>query len=210
MTYVYFDESGDLGFDFSKKGTSEIFSIAFLIIENRRPIISLVKKVFSSLPVSQKFKHNGALHASYEKTSTVKRLLNGLATKNIMIAAAYLEKRNAIMPCNPNELYSDIVISQVRKLLSDGVLSNANEIVLVASQRNTSKNLNARFSERLTNSTIGRKLTVSITKPTDDKCLQAADFVSWALWQKYAKADSTFVDIISSKIVQENEIYRNL
>ena len=34
MTYIYFDESGDLGFDFSKSGTSNWFLIAFLITKN--------------------------------------------------------------------------------------------------------------------------------------------------------------------------------
>ena len=44
--------------------------------------------------------------------------------------------------------------------------------------------------------------------PSDDKCLQAVDFVSWALWQKYEKGDETYSDIISGKIVKEYVMYQ--
>jgi len=71
MTYIYLDESGDLGFNFSKAGTSRHFSIAFLLTENKRPISSLVKKVFLSLPPATKRKNSGVLHAHHEKSVTV-------------------------------------------------------------------------------------------------------------------------------------------
>jgi hypothetical protein len=51
------------------------------------------------------------------------------------------------------------------------------------------------------------KITVEIVKPFDDKCLQAADFVSWAFWQKHEKGDGTYADILADKITREYKMY---
>jgi len=207
MTYVYFDESGDLGFDFSKQGTSNIFSIAFLIVNNTRPISTLVKKVFLSLPKALKRRNSGALHAQYEKASTVTKLLNGLSNKDIKVATIHLDKHKVLIASNPNDLYANIVITLVNRLYADGVFDKSEQINLIASQRNTSKNLNERFSESIVNDAIGSSITVSIVKPTDDKCLQAVDFVSWAFWQKYAKDNSSYTDLIADIIIHEYKMY---
>jgi hypothetical protein len=60
MKTIYFDESGDLGFDFTKEGTSNYFIATFLISTNARPIISAVKKVFRSMSKSE-MKHSRQL-----------------------------------------------------------------------------------------------------------------------------------------------------
>ena len=208
VTYVYFDESGDLGFDFTKHGTSRVFSIAFLMTKNKRPVSSLVKKVFINLPPAVKRKNSGVLHASYEKPSTIEKLLTKLATKDVRIATMRLDKKNVLIASNPNELYTDIVISLVNRLYAAGAFDDSDSVNLIASQRNTSKSLNARFTESIANSALNTKLGVSIVKPSEDKCLQAVDFVSWAFWQKYACGDSTFSDLIASRVFYEYEMYR--
>ena len=50
-------------------------------------------------------------------------------------------------------------------------------------------------------------LNVAIEKPSNDKCLQAADFVSWALWQKYEKGDESFANLLSDRVVREYVLY---
>jgi hypothetical protein len=208
MTAIYFDESGDLGFDFSKKGTSNQFLVTFLIIKNKRSVSTLVKKTFKSLPSAIKRKNSGVLHAQYEKPSTVIRLLKGLARKEIQIASMLLNKRNMIISGNPNELYASIVISLINRLYADGVFADDEHVSLIASQRNTSKSLNNRFSESVVNNAQVTKFTVNILKPAEDKCLQAVDFVSWALWQKYTRQDLTFTNLIMDKILYEYEMYK--
>lgn len=207
MTYIHFDESGDLGFDFSKTGTSSHFVIAFLISENKRPISKLVRKVFLTLPSAVKRKSNGVLHACNEKPGTVKKLLTGMVAKDVRIATIRLDKHKVLIMSNPSELYADIVISLVNRLYADGVFNESEHIELIASQCNTSRSLNERFSRNVMTNMIDKKFTVSIVKPADDKCLQAVDFVSWAFWQKYTKGDGTFSDIISGKVISEYEMY---
>ena len=207
MVYIYQDESGDLGFDFNKAGTSNHFSIAFIITNQPRPISSLVGKVFATLPRAIKRKSSGVLHAYYEKAVTITRLLRGLASKDVKIASIRLDKRKVLITGNPHELYANIVVTLVNRLFKDGIISGSEDIALLASRMNTSKSLNASFSERVAGRMQGLNFSVNIVKPNDDKCLQAADFVSWALWQKYEKGDDSFASLLADKIVREYVMY---
>jgi len=49
MSFVFLDESGDLGFDFTKKKTSKFFVVTCLVVENKRPIEKIVSKTHSEL-----------------------------------------------------------------------------------------------------------------------------------------------------------------
>jgi len=208
MVHIYFDESGCLGFDFSKSGTKRFLLITFLIMKERRPIISLVKRVHLTLPKKQKRSQGSYLHANYEKPITIKRLLTGLAAKDIEIATMRLDKRKVFLSGNPNELYSSMVVALINRLYSDGIINSSDSIEFIASRRNTSKKLNDDFSECIVNFTQNVSFVSKIMAPSDDKCLQAVDFVSWALWQKYENGDESYSDIISSKIVKEYVMYR--
>lgn len=44
MPYIFMDESGDLGFDFGKSGTTKCFVITLVFAKNKRPIEKCVKK----------------------------------------------------------------------------------------------------------------------------------------------------------------------
>lgn len=37
-----------------------------------------------------------------------------------------------------------------------------------------------------------------------EKCLQAADFISWAIFRKYEQNDYEYYELIKNKIVEEN------
>ena len=208
MTYIYFDESGDLGFDFSKKRTSKHILVVFLIVNDKRPISAPVKKVFKTLPPALRRKNNGTLHAHHEKSSTINRMLYALATKDIKVATMRLDKRKLLILNNPNDIYTNIVIALLNKLFANGQINNTEDIKLIASRRNTSKHLNKQFSDNVI-SKVPKDiiLDVSIEKPSDDKCLQAVDFISWSFWHKHENEDSTYCDIISDKIICEYEMY---
>ena len=207
MTYIYFDESGDLGFDFTKQKTSKHLLVVFLIIKEKTPIISLVKRVFKTLPTARKQKNNGVLHAHYEKFSTIKKMLYNLSIQNIKIATMRLDKRKLLILGNPNEIYTNIVISLLNKLYANGYIDNTDNIELIASRRNTSKYLNKQFTDNIINKVPEDIiLDVSIVKPSDDKCLQAVDFISWSFWHKYENDDNTYSDIISHAVIDEYEM----
>jgi len=208
MIYIRADESGCLGFDFTKKGTKKHLLVTFLISKEYRPILSLVKKIVKTLPKKQLRKNNSYLHANYEKPVTRKRLLRGLTAIDIKIATIRLDKRKTVLIGNPNELYSNMFVTLINRLYADGVLNKSDSIDFVASRRNTSEKLNNDFSASIEHGTKNIDFNHSIAAPSDDKCLQAVDFVSWALWQKYEMDDNTYSDIIADKIIKEYEMYK--
>ncbi|MFA6571259.1 MAG: DUF3800 domain-containing protein, partial [Bacteroidota bacterium] len=75
MAYIFLDESGDLGFDFSKKKTSNNFVITFLFLKTKNSVENIVKKIFRSFNKNEIKRHSGMLHAYKETKNTRKRLL---------------------------------------------------------------------------------------------------------------------------------------
>jgi len=181
--------------------------ITFLIVKECRPISSLVKSIYLTLPKKFKRSRGSYLHANYEKPITRQRLLKGLATEDVAIATMRLDKRKVFLPGNPNELYSNMVVALINRLYSDGTINKSDSIQFVASRRNTSKKLNDDFSESIKHCTHDVSFKTRIMAPSDDKCLQAVDFVSWAFWQKYEKDDESYTAIIADKIVHEYVMY---
>ena len=74
MSYIFLDESGDLGFD-SSKNNSKYFVITALFISDKKPLERLVKKIHSGLRKKIKAIGGGVLHSVKEKPVTRKRLL---------------------------------------------------------------------------------------------------------------------------------------
>jgi hypothetical protein len=208
MIYIYADESGCLGFDFSKTGTKRHLLITFLIIKEWRLISSIVKKVVKTLPKKTLRKKNSYLHANYEKPVTIKRLLRGLAANDVKIATMRLDKCKILVSGNPNELYSSMFVFLINRLYTDGVIKQSDKIKFIASRRSTSNKLNDDFTKSIEHCTNEVSFDFKIVPARDDKCLQAVDFASWALWQKYENGDNTYSDIISSKIVKEYVMYQ--
>jgi len=94
MTYIFLDESGDLGFDFNKKGTSSVFVVTFLFIDgSKKSVEKAVSHTHAEL--SKKIKRRiGVLHATNEKPVTRQRLLKRLAENdNCSIMSIYLNKK---------------------------------------------------------------------------------------------------------------------
>jgi len=78
MWYLYLDESGDLGFDFANKKSSNFFIITILLVkgmENNRALVNAVKKT-----IKRKL-NPGAIVEELWKNSKGKRQLSAL--KNI-------------------------------------------------------------------------------------------------------------------------------
>jgi len=51
------------------------------------------------------------------------------------------------------------------------------------------------------------RIKISIKTPSEEKGLQAVDFVSWAIFRKYEKSDDSYYQIIKRKIIEENPLF---
>lgn len=211
MSYLFLDESGDLGFDFSKKGTSKVFVITCLFTENKKAIDKIVKKTHSQL--RKKFKRKfGVLHAVKEKPLTRSRLLRKLSEIDCQVMTIYLNKKKVY-----TRLYNEksVLYNYVANILLDRIYSkrlalSADPLILVASRRETNKFLNENFKNYLKLQVVHNhkiSLSVEIKSPHEEKSLQAVDFVSWAIFRKHQSGDESYYSIIKKKIMEENPLF---
>ena len=81
----------------------------------------------------------------------------------------------------------------------------------MASKRETNKILNLNFEDYI-RSVIKNNhkldIDVQIKTPSEEKSLQAVDFISWSIFRKYESSDLEYYKIIKKLIVEENELYK--
>lgn len=203
------DESGDLGFDFARKGTSSYFIVTFLFTERKRAIEKCVKRVHKEL--RKRYRKIGVLHAYKEEPNTRKKLLSLISEKNCKIMTIFLNKRRVYTRlCDEKPvLYNYVTNILLDRIFSKKILSGSFYYV-VASRKETNKFLNQNFRSYLSSQVAMNhnvKINIQIETPSQEKCLQAVDFVSWAIFRKYEYNDESYYNIIKDKIVEENSLF---
>jgi hypothetical protein len=212
MAFIFMDESGDLGFDFRKKKTSRVFIVTFLFCESAKPIEKAVKKIIRSFSQQQKRGHPGVLHANKESEETIRKLLERLREKNIKILSVWLNKQKVYVRLQDEKqvLYNYVTNILLDRLCSGKLLSNTGSIQLIASKRETNKFFNENFTTYLEKQVRQQHkihLEVVVKTPAEEKGLQAADFVSWAIFRKREHGDDSYWKIIAGRIVEENGLF---
>jgi hypothetical protein len=201
------DESGDLGFSFDR-GSTEYFIITFLFAPSKRRLEKIAKEIHGGL--RKKHKLMGALHAHNEKPATRRRLLEKLATADVRIMAIVLNKRRVYTRLQDEKavLYNYVANILLDRLLAKKILPTEDDIVLIASKRETNRFLNENFKDYLARQVRSKfRMVVKIATPDQEKALQIADFVSWAIFRKHEHADSSYRDIVSGLIVEESPLF---
>ena len=205
------DESGCLGFDFSKKGTSNYFIVTFLFSERKRPLEKLVSKTFLSIPEKQRLVHPGVLHANSEKPLVRRRLLEGLVKiDDVGIIALRLNKKRVYTHLQNEKtiLYNYVTNILLDRIHTRKLLPLDQPITFIAAQRETNRFLNENFRNYLHvkhNHTLN--INVRVSKPSQEKGLQVVDFASWALFRNYEHHDSSYRDIFSKIIIEESLLF---
>ena len=68
MAFIFLNESGDLGVDFTKQKTTKFFVVTFLFAEHKGPVEKCVGLVHRQL--RKKYRNlSGVLHASKEEST---------------------------------------------------------------------------------------------------------------------------------------------
>lgn len=211
MPSIYLDESGDLGFDFSKRKTSKFFVVTLMFVDEKRPVEKVVRKVHAGLRKKYRMR-GGVLHAFHEEPETNTRFCKKLSKKPIRIMAVYLNKAKVYTRLHDEKivLYNYVTNILLDRIITKGLIDVEKSIELVASRRETNKFLNANFAEYLSRqvrSNHNVHIDVVIKTPHEEKCLQAVDVASWALFRKYEYGDDVYYQILKSVIVEENPLF---
>lgn len=212
MAYIFLDESGDLGFDFNKKRTTKYFVVTVLFTDQKRPIEKLVRKVHAGLRKRHKIR-TSILHAAKEESVNILRFCRGLAAKNCKVMTIYLDKAKVFTDLQNEKhvLYNYIVNILLDRIMNRRLVSQKENIILVASKRETNKFLNQNFQDyiqRQLKSNHGTEIIVEIKTPAEEKCLQAVDIASWSIFRKYEYGDDSYYQILEPIIIEENILYK--
>jgi len=215
MSYIFLDESGDLGFNFSKQKTSKYFIISFLFVdkEQKRSTEKIIKKIYQNFSKAELNKHKNCLHCYKEKPGIRIKLLNLLNEKNIKIMAIYLNKSKVYSKLHDEKqvLYNYVTNILLDRIFSKRLVARKETIILIASKRETNKFLNENFKdylEKQTQNNHNQHIEVKIKTPFEEKCLQVIDFVCWSLFRKYEHGDESYINIIQNKIIEENGLFQ--
>jgi hypothetical protein len=216
LSYIFLDESGCLGFDFSKQKTSKYFVISFLFVKGnqKRSLEKIIKKIYAGFPKRELRCHPNSLHCNKEKPKTRIKLLNMLNEKDdISIMVIYLNKSKvyASLADEKHVLYNYVTNILLDRVFSKKLIPYKEEkISLIASRRETNKFLNENFKaylEQQANKNHGANVEVKIKPPHGEKCLQIVDFVCWSLFRKYEHNDDYYSNLIKNLIVEEKGLF---
>lgn len=207
------DESGDLGFDFQKRRTSKYFVVSFLFSPTPRPLQKVVKKAFKSMSIRDQKNHSGVLHATKETSRLRIKLLRSIGEiRDVSILSIYLNKKRVYTRLKDEKqvLYNYITNILLDRIFTKKLLPIDEEIILVASRRETNRFLNDNFKSYLnsqirTNHALDVKIVIK--SPAEEKALQAADFVSWALFRKHEMEDDSYYNLIKMRVAEENPLF---
>lgn len=213
MSYIFMDESGDLGFDFKKKATTKHFIIAMLLVKNKRPIEKIVGKTFASLTTKVRKTHNGVLHCNKEKSQTRTKLLTLLAQrKDCSIVIIRLNKQILYSNFRAEKiaLYNYLANILLDRVFAKKLLPINEPVYFIPSKRETNSFLNHNFKGYIISEILKKyKLTINmdLKRPCDEKGLQAVDFVSWAIFRKYEYHDKFYYNLLCDRIVDDRELF---
>jgi len=211
MSYIFLDESGDLGFDFKKKRTTKFFIVTVLFTENKRQIEKIIKQVHSGLRKKYKIRR-AILHAAKEESTNIKRVCRKISEKKCKIMVIYLNKSKVFTNLRQEKhlLYNYVVNILLDRIMNRELVLTKN-VTLTASKRETNKFLNENFRDYLRKQLKSKhevELKVEIKTPAEEKCLQAVDIVSWSIFRKYEYGDDTYYNLIKAVILEENALYK--
>ena len=107
-------------------------------------------------------------------------------------------------------LYNYVANILLDRIYAKKLISTVQPIELIASKRETNKFLNENFKNYLCQQVKNRhqlNIKVTIKSPSEEKSLQAVDFICWSIFRKYEHKDDSYYKLIKAKIVEENPLF---
>lgn len=183
-----------------------------LITSKHRKVEKSVKKVHKGL--RKKNKKVKELHAYHENETTRKRVLKNIAKiDELQILCVVLNKSKVHTKLKDQKvvLYNYVTNILLDRLKNSGVLDDTSEMEICIDQKETNKFMNDNFLCYLRNATNHwnkNKVMIRLAHSHNEKCLQAVDFVSWAIFRKYECGDYDYYNLIQDKIIEENFLFK--
>ena len=201
--HIYLDESGDLGF--SSKA-SKYFVIAALMTKDSLRIEKCITKVRKErLP--NKYKKIPELKYHNSDNIVRRRILQCIAKTDTEIAYAILRKRQVYenLRNKPNILYNFLCGSLIGNIFRNYHINSRVNVIVDRSLTNINREA---FDEYVSYRALMSKteifnldlLEINHVDSTQNRCIQAVDFVAGAIARNYEREDPLFYQIIDGRI----------
>lgn len=208
MAYIFLDESGDLGF---KPQSSKWFIFTIVLTDDHRKIEKVIKNIRKSLKRKYRLKE---LHAYHASSVTKHRMLKKLSElDDLKVFCVVLNKKKVYIDLQnqKNYLYNYTANILLDRLHNKNIIKIDEPISLYIDKKDTNKFIRENFEKYLKDNLVKRgnngKIEIKIKPSHTEKCLQAVDFVSWAIFRKYEMNDYEYYENIKDKIIEESLLF---
>lgn len=202
MSYIYIDESGDLG---TKKFSSKYFVIVGVKVENPITLDRVINKtrrlVKKKLLTSNEIKGS---NLPYELKLKIFKKLKNVNYETFILVFEKINRYKIGYGYDNKELY-DILASELAKLIT---ITNPTFIFIDKSKNKNYEILkfNQKFLENLINYK-NQPITIEHVNSMHFKGLQIADLISWSIFQSFEHDNNEFSRLIKNKTIKE--LYKN-
>ncbi len=210
MWYLYLDESGDFGFDFTNKNPSKFFTITILAVSSidaNRKIINAVNKTLRR-KLNRKGKRSRIvqeLKGTGTSINVKKYLFKELKDIRFGVYAVTLNKQRLFkeLSCNKARVYNYIARQVIDKIPFERAVDIRIELIIDKSKGHDGiSGFNQYIYQQL-------ESRISINVPLDiyhrDSCeskgLQVCDMFCWGIFRKYERDDFEWFNIYKEKVV---------
>lgn len=216
--FIYLDESGDLGFDYSKKKTTRKFVITLLVCHSdaaRKDLGKAVRRTLKNKLSRSKTKSRRVTELKGTNTTLeIKEyFLRSIRNDDWAIYALALNKSrveaNLKTKIGKKKLYNFLSRFLLEKLPLSTVERNVEMVV----DRSKNKKETKDFNQYLFNQVeallpLNTAFDISHLSSIESAELQAADLFCWGIFRKYERDDAKWYDMFKDKISYETEYLR--
>ena len=196
MSYIYIDESGDLG---TKKASSRYFVMAAIKVEDSKKLEKIIKKTrrdFKKKMLTSNEVKGGNL--PYELKIKILEKLKNIDYEVFIIV---FDKENRFkIGYGDNKKAYDILASRLAKLIN----IDKPTFIFIDKSKNKQEeidNFNELFLNNL-NNIKKQPIKIEHADSMHYKGLQMADLISWTTFQNFENDNPKFLDMIKNKVVK--------
>lgn len=199
MHYAFIDEFGGVGIFAPDE---PVLVVAAVITTVPRNLELVIRRVHRSLGAGSAVSE---LKASRSDVRVIRRVLQSVAAQDVAIIIVVVDKRRLLeAPKEPEDLYRQAVARVVRLCVARWP-----RLEVFLDRRYTHEHLRRKLERRIRDEIADVSAQAVVIRQEDSQAirgLQVADFVAWAMGQKYQRGDDRYCELIEKCVVAEEVI----
>jgi hypothetical protein len=196
MSYIYIDESGDLG---TKQGSSKYFVMAAIKVEDSKKLEKIIKKTRRSF--TKKMLTSNEIKGGNLPYDLKIKILKKLKNIDYEVYIIVFDKENRYkIGYGDNKKAYDILASRLAELIN----IDKPTFIFIDKSKNKQEEIDS-FNELFLNNLNNIKKQPIKIEHADSmhyKGLQMADLISWSTFQNFENDNHEFLDMIKNKVVK--------